>query len=544
VQGRLEGRLSPAALRGSTETEGISGDGPRWPSERTRMAKTMGRVAKTMGRVAMPSLYALFSALRLVIVGLAIVFITSPSVDAQPPIYTLNDPHKIKRLTIPQNKSTTLKLDRDFKDVLVGNENIADIVPLTNRSLYVLGKSIGTTRLVIFDANKELLGVVEVEVSYDVDELNKKLREIIPYSRVTASPINGKILLSGVAHDALAVQKAVGIAKQFAPEEAVTNSIGVDTSQQVLLEVRFVEVNRNAGRELGVNWGAISQNGNFRGATGGARLNAPALSPPAVLFPFAGGALLSGSAPFGTFLQRVLSGGLTADVIVEALEERGLARRLAEPNLVALSGDTASFLAGGEFPIPVAQDNDTITVEFKKFGVGLAFTPTVLARGMINLKVEPEVSEIDPTASVTINDIAIPGLTVRRASTTLELRDGQSFAMAGLLQFNNSKEQRQLPWIGKVPVLGALFRSASYQKKESDLVIIVTPRLVKPAVPGEHLVTPLEKSIPTNDVEFFLLGKQERWKTRVSRPDIEAGHVIDLRDGEVYSQGGGRESFK
>jgi pilus assembly protein CpaC len=263
--------------------------------------------------------------------------------------------------------------------------------------------------------------------------------------------------------------------------------------------------------------------------------------------PFGGtlGAVPSGNIPFGTFLQRVLNrNDITADVLVQALEEKGLARRLAEPNLVALSGDTANFLAGGEFPFPVPADDGNITIEFKQFGVSLAFTPTVLSRGKINLKIEPEVSELDPATGVSVQGTTVPGLIVRRASTTLELRDGQSFAMAGLLQFNNRKLQRQVPWLGSVPVLGALFRSASYQKNETDLVIIVTPHLVKPAVPGEHLVTPLEKSRPTNDVEFFLLGKQERWDTKIRRPDLAAGHNINLEDGESKYEGGGHGSFK
>ena len=240
----------------------------------------------------------------------------------------------------------------------------------------------------------------------------------------------------------------------------------------------------------------------------------------------------------------MLSKGVTVDVIVQALEERGLARRLAEPNLVALSGDTASFLAGGEFPILVPGEDGTTTIVFKKFGVGLSFTPTVLANGVINLKIESEVSELDPVNSVTVSGFNIPGLSVRRASTTLELRDGQSFAMAGLLQFNNRKVQRQLPWIGKIPVLGALFRSASYQKNESDLVIMVTPRLVKPADPGVRLVSPLEKSIPANDFDFFLMGKQELWNTKVRGADIEAGHDLNIDGGGVAKKGGRNVPFK
>jgi pilus assembly protein CpaC len=224
-------------------------------------------------------------------------------------------------------------------------------------------------------------------------------------------------------------------------------------------------------------------------------------------------------------VARLLDGGTKADVIIQALEKRGLARRLAEPNLVALSGDTASFLAGGEFPFPVQADNNKITVEFKKFGVGLKFTPTVLGEGQINLKIDPEVSELDPTSVLRVNGIEVPSLMVRRTSTTIELRDGQSFAIAGLLYSNNFKNQSQLPWIGEVPVLGTLFRSAAFQRKETDLVIIVTPRLVRPARPDEKLVTPLDGRLPSNDRQFFLEGKQE---VKAARVQPFHGHILEI----------------
>jgi len=248
------------------------------------------------------------------------------------------------------------------------------------------------------------------------------------------------------------------------------------------------------------------------------------------------GAFPSNRTPFGTLVARLLSNGATADMLVEALEERGLARRLAEPNLIALSGDTASFLAGGEFPFPVGRDDDNISIEFKKFGVGLAFTPTVLANGLINLKIEPEVSEIDPNNTLRVNGTEIPSLITRRTKTTVELRDGQSFAIAGLLQSTHAKGMRQLPWIGQVPVLGALLRSASFEKKETELVIIVTPRLVRPAVPGEKLLTPFDKSVASNDVDFFLRGKMEGSKTsrrherRRRRSKANRGHILDISD--------------
>src|SRR6185436_12680420 len=212
-----------------------------------------------------------------------------------------------------------------------------------------------------------------------------------------------------------------------------------------------------------------------------------------------------------------LGSGLQADGLLQALEERGVIRRLAEPNLTALSGDTASFLAGGEFPIPVSSTLGSTTVEWKKYGVGLAFTPTVLGDSVINLKIEPEVSQIDPTTSVSVGSVSVPALIVRRANTTVELRDGQSFAIAGLLQATSSTDQKQLPWLADVPVLGALMRSAAYQKKETDLVIIVTPRLVRPARPGDPLRTPLDTTKPANDPDLFLLGQAELTPAMIRR---------------------------
>jgi pilus assembly protein CpaC len=245
-----------------------------------------------------------------------------------------------------------------------------------------------------------------------------------------------------------------------------------------------------------------------------------------------GNGLASGATPFGTVLGRVLSSGVQADVLIQALEEKGLVRRLAEPNLVAMSGEKASFLAGGEFPIPVAGNFQQITVEYKKFGVGLTFQPTVLANGVINLKIEPEVSHIDTTNSVRTGVVAIPAITVRRASTVIELRDGQSFAIAGLLQSVTSDTQQQLPWLGDVPILGALFRSAAFEKKETDLAIIVTPRLVKPAKPGQRLRVPTEDALPASDADRFLTGKQEIPVAKAASASLvipPSGHILDIR---------------
>jgi len=254
--------------------------------------------------------------------------------------------------------------------------------------------------------------------------------------------------------------------------------------------------------------------------------------------------VLSGAAPFGFMIARLVSAGVSADALINLLEQKGVARSLAEPNLVALSGDTASFLAGGEYPIPVSGQLGQVTVEYKKYGVGLAFTPTVLNRGLINLKIEPEVSQIDTTNQVAVsNNVSVPALIVRRASTTVELRDGQSFVIGGLLQTNNNHEIEQLPWLGSVPVLGTLFSSKSYQKRQTDLAIIVTPHIVRPTRPGDIVKSPTDNLLPPNDVDFFLLGKTEvtRAEARALTPRVArvaaageqpfTGHMLDLNTG-------------
>jgi pilus assembly protein CpaC len=434
------------------------------------------------------------------------------------------------------HKTETIRVAYPFTEALVGNAEVADVVPLTNRSIYIVGKKVGVTRLTLLDQDKQLLGIVDVEVTYDLAALRSQIRRS-ELNGVKVSSVNGKLLLTGVAQDAVAMQQVLVLAEQIAPGD-VTNAMKVAAPQQVLLEVRFIEADRTASRALGVNATVVGDRAvgvtGVESNSGGIGVGSDGDFVNGLVNNLAGG-LASNAVPFGALVGRVLAGGTTADIFVKALEEKGLARRLAEPNLVALSGDTASFLAGGEFPFPVSAENDKISVEFKKFGIGLAFTPTVLNAGQINLKIEPEVSELDASNFIRVSkDVEIPTLIVRRASTTVELRDGQSFAIAGLLQSSHVKNQRQLPWLGDVPVLGALLRSAAWQKKETDLVIIVTPRLVKPRVPGQKLVTPLDSHLPSNDEEFFLDGRQE---VKVGRPRPQTGHIIDWRPEQPVSEG-------
>ena len=357
-------------------------------------------------------------------------------------------------VTVTLGKSQDVRTGSSFVDVMVGDPDVADVNPLTDHTLSILGKKIGTTRVQVYAEGKKLIGIFDVEVNYDISRLVNELKRQFPGSRLRASSVNGRIMLSGEVTDATTLDKAVIIARQFSPD--IINTVSVMSPQQVMLEVRFIEISRNAGRELGVQWNTFGNHNRqcWQWHAG----HRPAGCQPATAGAAAG--VLSGASPFGFMIADLVKGGVSTDVAINALEQKGIARSLAEPNLVALSGDTASFLAGGEYPIPVAGCFGQVTVDYKKYGVGLAFTPTVLGRGLINLKIEPEVSQIDTTHSVSVsNGVSVPALIVRRASTTIELRDGQSFMIGGLLQTNNQNLIDQLPWLGSVPVLGTLFSS-------------------------------------------------------------------------------------
>ena len=462
-------------------------------------------------------------------------------------------------VTVFIGKSEDVRTDQSFVELTVGDPDVADVNPLTDKSLSILGKKNGTTRVSAYAEGKKLIGVFDVEVVYDTSLLQTEIRRRFPHAGLRVTAVNGRIMLSGNAPDGPTVDKAVMIAKQFGPD--VINSVNVLQPQQVMLEVRFVEATRQAGRDLGVQWNVFGQRNlaNIGNRTPSAQLPITNSNPngdsrfsqPGVqqggqnigsgglgISPVVVAGVLSGTAPFGVMVSKLLAAGVETDIIINALEQKGVARSLAEPNLVALSGDTASFLAGGEYPIPVPGALGTVTIDYKRYGVGLAFTPTVLSGGLINMKIEPEVSQLDFSHMVTIGGLSVPPLIVRRASTTVELRDGQSFVIGGLLQSVGQNAISQLPWLGDMPVLGALFRSASYQKNETDLAIIVTPRLVRPARPGDVIKTPLDSSLPVNDVDLFLMGKTELTpaKARLAngiQPREFTGHVLDLPKGDT-----------
>ncbi len=487
---------------------------------------------------------------RDIALGLALALLVSllamvSEAHAQAMVVKIGGNNRTAMVTVPIGKSQDVRTDSSFVDVVVGDPNIADVNPLTDHSLSILAKKIGTTRVSVYSEAKKLIGIFDVEVSYDVSRLRLELRRRFPRAHLRASSVNGRIMLTGDVPDAVTLDQAVTIARQFGPD--IINSVSVSQPQQVLLEVRFIEIARNAGRDLGVQWNRF---GSHSVTNIGSRqppinlpINAPSSNTSIPVGEVAAG-VLSGGSPFGFMLGRIISNGVSTDVLINALEQKGIARSLAEPNLVALSGDTASFLAGGEYPIPVSSNLGQVTITYKKYGVGLAFTPTVLNHGLINMKIQPEVSQIDNTHQVAVgNNITVPALIVRRASTTVELRDGQSFVIGGLLQSENHNQIEQLPWLGSVPVLGTLFSSKSYQKNQTDLAIIVTPHIVRPAAPGDVVKSPLDGTLPPNDVDFFLLGKSEvsrahpvkltpaaeRFAAAEAQPFT--GHMLDMPEG-------------
>ena len=425
------------------------------------------------------------------------------------PIAQLNESgHDVVQL--PKGKVRSFQTVRPIGRLVVGDSAIAEIRPLSDRTFYILAKKEGSTSVTVFGKNAHPMGSVDVEVTIDVAGVKRLLRERLARANISVDAAADGVILSGDAPDAIAVKEAEQIVEAYGGN--VINSVNVTTSQQVQLEVRFVEVSRTAGRELGVNWSASRGNTSI-GSSPSSNAN---------------------SGPFGTIVSSLLRRGISADALVTGLEKRGMARRLAEPNLVALSGQTASFLAGGEFPIPVASDANKITIEFKKFGVGLEFTPTVLKDSLINLTIEPEVSTIDPNASVQVGSIQVPGISVRRVKTSVELHDGQSFVIAGLIKAENQISKQSPPWLGKIPILGALFRSTQFQRAETDLVIIITPRLVKPISPNQPVATPIDGSSVPNDAEIFLVGlerKQHDSVASIAGPDgqrFPIGHQFDF----------------
>ncbi len=395
-------------------------------------------------------------------------------------------------LNIERNRGRLVRLDGPASTVFVANPEIADVQVKSPSLIYLMGKKPGQTTLFAVDAREKVLANIDISVTHNIERLRKAVRDLHPNSDISVASIDGSIVIEGTVKTATTAENLRSLVERFAgSKEAVINRLGVTSPSQVNLRVRVAEVSREVDKQFGLNWNVI-------GAIGGLSIGM------ATGNPFA-----SVVSPDTFSLAGSPTPNWDLNVVVDALEDEGLVKVLAEPNLTALSGETASFLAGGEFPILVPDSNNRVTIEFKKFGVSLAFTPTLIGDGRVNLHVRPEVSQLSSSNAVTLNSFQIPSLITRRAETTVELGSGQSFAIAGLLQNNVTHDISKFPGLGDVPVLGSLFRSDRFQREESELVIIVTPYVVRPTSMAK-LSAPTDGFVPPNDFERVRTGGTHR----------------------------------
>jgi pilus assembly protein CpaC len=414
------------------------------------------------------------------------------------------------------NKSIVIKLPGEARDVLVGNPDIVDAVVRTKNTAYLFARAIGQTNIFFFDASGQQILALDLEVSQDMVALQKLIQRTIPGSRIKVDTIGDNVILSGTANTPADAKLAFDLAAKFSGQDdkKVVTTIGVLGKEQVMLKVRIAEVQRNVLKQLGINTTALFTVGTLSLALSNINpFSTPLISP---------GGFYSGS---------YLSGENQANIVLRAMERDGLLRTLAEPTLTAISGETANFLAGGEFPIPVAQSNDTVTIQFKKFGVGLGFTPLVLSEGRISLKISTEVSDISNDFAVTLGkadqaQTVIPSLNVRRAETTVELPSGGSISMAGLIKDSARSEISGTPGLKDLPVLGALFRSRDFQNSQSELVVIVTPYVVNPVNEGEF-ASPTDGLALATDRQTVLFGRLNKIYGKPGRrpPGVYHGNV-------------------
>jgi len=441
----------------------------------------------------------------------------------------------VRQLQMEQGKSVFVRTSYGVSRVSLGNPNVADVVVLKQKELQIIGKAVGATNVVLWSTTGEIEAAIDLHVGSAFSGIESEIRRAIPEADITVGAAGNSIVLNGTVPDAATLERVMAITGAFFPEKkknagGIVNLLSVGGNQQVMIEVTVSEMNRDLRKAIGTNFAAtITRNGdqtfNFFNTIDG-------LTSPTVVDDGMGGLaqviefseqvnLIGTAFPIGTGVYQLF---------VNALDETGLGKILAEPTLVARTGETARFLAGGEIPIPIAQGGafGSITVSFKEFGVGVAFTPTVLSDDRIHLDVTTEVSQIDFGLGTAVAGFTTPGFRTRRVSTGVELGDGQIFAIAGLLRDELTEKVSQYPLLGQIPIIGTLFRSSSYQKQLTELVLLVRPRLVKPLGP-EPPMLPTDYFDEPNWFEFYLLGRAEGFDDQYAQAETEpeAGVIGD-----------------
>ncbi len=439
-----------------------------------------------------------------------------PSNSPEPTLLKLTVGAAPQKLSLPVNKGAIIEFDRDVRDVFAASPGIVDAVPRTPRRIYLMAQKIGTTNLILLDANGDRVGTLEIIVGADVADLNAQLARQMPGSNVRAEALNDSVVLGGTVSSAAQASQAQDMASRVAGSaEKVVNTLRIEQATQVMIQVRVTEMGRTIAKQFGVNaTGAIGRTGD----------GVPIFASTGNQFSLLGRALSAisgvrvGSVGFDCQVLALIedcNGSPTnAQGVIRAMEQLGLVHTLAEPNLTAVSGEAAKFLVGGEFPVPVSRDRDgNVAVQFKPFGVALAFTPVVLDKGHISLRVSTEVSELTNTGAFTLqgagnsaDGLTIPALAVRRAETTVELPSGGSLVIGGLLQQQTKQNIDGFPGLKDLPVLGALFRSRDFQNSETELVVMVTAYLVDPVSEARLTRADTGFVVPT-DLETILHGR-------------------------------------
>ncbi len=417
-------------------------------------------------------------------------------------------------LSLSVGRGQLINLPAPIADVFVANENVADVQVRSATQIYVFAKAVGESSVFATSKSGAVVYSTNVRAGKNVNSIDQMLKLAMPESVITATTMNDLILLTGTVAGPEDSAGAVDLVQSMVGDSVkVISRLKTATPLQVNLQVKIAEVSRSLMKDIGVNLATQDTTGGFgfgifQGRTGAVTVN-PGGGPVSGVITGRPNATTLGG--LGRFL------GLSVGGALDLAETEGLVTTLAQPNLTAISGETASFLAGGEFPIPISQDLGTVTVQYRQFGVSLAFTPTVLADGRISVRVRPEVSELSTEGAVRLNGFDVPALTIRRAETTVELGSGQAFMIGGLMRNTQSNAIDRAPGLGNVPVLGALFRSTRYRKSETELVIIVTPYLVKPVTAGS-IALPTDGFKTATDIERVLFGRTQSDKNGGERP--------------------------
>jgi len=431
-------------------------------------------------------------------------------------------------LLIEVNKGTLIRLDRPASEVFIANPEIADVQVKSNRVIYIFGRAQGETSFYALDKDDQTIFSSNVTVTRNLSALRTAYMRLLPGAPVKVVMLGQLVVLEGNVGSPAEAAMAEQLARSILLTDQVMNSVNVLQPTQVNLRVRIAEVSRTILKQLGVNWEGFYTGSKLGFGIANGRDVSNIIADPVTQLPIE---IFNRPDVGNSLFGEIFTGGVDLNYAIDALDQEGFIKVLAEPNLTALTGQTANFLAGGEFPIPVPS-RDGLGIEYREFGVKLEFTPTVMSTGRISMHVKPEVSDLSTAGAIRVEGISVPSISTRRAETTVELGSGQSFAIAGLIENNVVQDSNKFPGLGDIPILGALFRSEEFRREETELLIVITPYIVRP-VSDRQLALPTDHYIAPSDMDRYLNGKhwQANTGSTLKNQDQKAGPSLKKRAG-------------